>query len=72
MNSNIYKIRINKCDNPGLWYSKCIGNVYYAGGKTINGTTFFIIINDIRHAGKLCPIPDASVLEQITKVDIHN
>ena len=68
MDSNIYRIRIHKCDNPDLWYSKCIGNVFYAGGKTINGVTFFIIVNDKLYKGKLCSIRDASVIEQVTKV----
>jgi len=72
MKSNIYKIRIDKCDNPRYWYNNCIGNIYYAAGKTINGTTYFVIINDKEYQGELCRIQHATVIEQITKVNLYN
>ena len=71
MRSQIYRIRINKCDNPGFWYSKYIGNTFYAGAINKRGATYFIIISDKLNNDKLVNILDASVLERITKVKLY-
>ena len=71
MISQIYMIRIDKCNNPGYWYSQCIGNVFYAGTYQYVGNTYFKIVNDKLNNGKLCSIHDASVIEQVTKVALY-
>jgi len=71
MISQIYKIRIDKCNNPGYWYSKYIGETFYAGTYQYAGSTYFKIVNDKLNSGKLCSIYDASVLEHITKVPLY-
>ena len=71
MKNNIYKIRIDKCDNPDLWYNKCIGDVYYAAGKVIDGRTYFVIVNDNDYEGELCYIHHAKIIEQVTQVNLY-
>ena len=68
MESQIYKIRIDKCNNPGYWYSKYVGHIFYGGAFQYGGSTYFKIVNDKLNNGKLCSIHDASVIEQVTKV----
>jgi hypothetical protein len=71
MSSQIYKIVIQRCNQPGYWYSKYIGKTFYAGTHNHAGNLYFKIVNDKLNNGKLCSINDASVLQKITKVPLY-
>ena len=71
MISQIYMIRIDKCNNPGYWYSQFVGHIYYAGAINKEGRTYFKILNNKYHDNKMVSIHDASVIEQVTKVALY-
>ena len=71
MEYKIYIIHIDKCNNPGYWYSRYVGQIFYAGEFKYGGTDYFKIVSDRLNKGKLCSMRDATIIEQVTKVELH-